>query len=75
VTYELRWDPGNATFRTFTGNSAISNARKIMDHVFKSGIPIPASETIHLNFYDFRHSKSGLHHPVEAVVEKFEYLP
>jgi hypothetical protein len=75
MTYELRWEPGNATFRTFTGDSATSAVRKIMDHVFKSGIPIPASETVHLNFYDFRHSKSGLHHPVEVVVEKFEYLP
>ena len=75
VTYELRWEPGNATFRTFVGDSATSAARKIMDHVFKSGIPIPAAETVHLNFYDFRHSKSGLHHPVEVVVEKFEYLP
>ena len=75
VTYELRWEPGNATFRTFAGNSATSAAHQIMDHVFKSGIPIPAAETVHLNFFDFRHSKSGLHHPVEVVVEKFEYLP
>lgn len=75
VTYELRWEPGNATFQTFSGNSVASAHRKIMDHVFKSGIPIPATETVHIDFYDFRHSRSGLHHPVEVVVEKFEYLP
>ncbi|UWZ81691.1 glycoside hydrolase family 16 protein [Occallatibacter riparius] len=75
MTYELRWEPGNATFRTFSGNSEISAAHKIMEHVFKAGIPIPAAETVHMNFYDFHHSKSGLHHPVEVVVERFEYLP
>ena len=75
VTYELRWEPGNATFRTFSGNSAASPAHKIMEHAFKAGIPIPAAETVHMNFYDFHHSKSGLHHPVEVVVERFEYLP
>lgn len=75
VTYELRWEPGKATFRTFSGDTATSAANKIMDHVFKSGIPIPAAETVHMNFYDFRHSRSGLHHPVEVVVERFEYLP
>jgi len=75
MTYELRWEPGNAAFRTFSGTFATSSAHKIMEHVFKSGIPIPAAETVHMNFYDFRHSRSGLHHPVEVVVERFEYLP
>ena len=75
MTYELRWEPGTATFRTFIGSSVASPVHKIMDHVFKSGIPLPAAETVHLRFYDFRHSRSGLHHPVEIVVEKFEYLP
>lgn len=75
MTYELRWEPGKATFRTFAGNTAASPVRKIMDHVFKSGIPVPATETVHVNFYDFRHSRNGLHHPVEVVVENFEYLP
>ena len=75
VTYELRWEPGIATFRTSSGDSTTPAKHKIMDHVFKSGIPIPTAETVHINFYDFRHSKSGLHHPVEVVVERFEYLP
>ena len=75
MTYELHWEPGKATFRALATNPATPTARKIMDHVFKSGIPIPAAETVHVNFYDFRHSRSGLHHPVEVVVEKFEYLP
>lgn len=75
VTYVLRWEPGSATFRAFAGSSMAAGGRKIMDHVFRSGVPIPAAETVHLDFYDFRHSKSGLQHPVEIVVEKFEYLP
>lgn len=75
VTYVLRWEPGSATFQTFSGTSTSSAGRKIVDHVFRSGVPVPASETIHIDFYDFHHSKSGLQHPVEIVVENFEYIP
>lgn len=75
VTHVLRWEPGSATFRSFAGTSTASGGKKIMEHVFKSGVPIPAAETVHLDFYDFRHSRSGLHHPVEIVVDRFEYLP
>jgi hypothetical protein len=75
VTHVMRWEPGSVRFRTFSGSSAPSDTRKIIDHVFKSGVPIPATETVHLNFYDFHHSKSGLQHPVEIIVERFEYLP
>lgn len=75
VTYVMRWEPGSVRFRTFSGTSAQSDGRKIMDHVFKSGVPVPATETVHLDLFDFHHSKSGLQHPVEIVAEKFEYLP
>lgn len=74
MTYVLRWEPGTAFFKAFKGVSAAPPG-DVMDHVFKSGIPEPSTETIHLDFYDFRHSQSGLQHPVEIVVQKFEYLP
>jgi hypothetical protein len=74
MTYMLRWEPGSAGFKAFTGVSA-SPQRYVMDHVFKSGVPEPSTETIHIDLFDFRHSESGLQHPVEAVVQKFEYLP
>jgi hypothetical protein len=75
MSYVLRWDPGSATFKTFRGVSAETSGRKVMEHTFKSGVPVPATETVHIDFYDFHHSQSGLQHPVEIVVEKFEYLP
>jgi hypothetical protein len=74
MTHMLRWEPGSATFRSFTGVSSAPRAL-VMDHVFKSGVPVPARETLHMDFYDFHHSQSGLQHPVEIVVQKFEYLP
>jgi hypothetical protein len=75
MSYVLRWDPESATFKTSTEASAGASSRKVMEHTFKSGVPVPASETVHIDFYDFHHAQSGLQHPVEIVVEKFEYLP
>ena len=74
VTHLLRWEPGSVAFRSFIGVSRASRA-SVMDHVFTSGVPVPASEMLHLDLYDFHHSHSGLQHPVEIVVHKFEYLP
>jgi hypothetical protein len=74
VSYVLRWEPGRAAFRAIAGVSAASRG-DALEHEFKSGIPVPATETIHLDLYDFRHQQSGLQHPVEVVVQKFEYLP
>ena len=74
MTHVLRWEPGTAEFTTLKGASAVSHD-VVMDHVFKSGIPIPSTEKIRLDFYDYRHAESGLQQPVEIVVQKFEYLP
>jgi hypothetical protein len=74
MTYTLRWEPGRAAFRAITGPPT-APGRNVFEHVFKSGIPVPAAETIHLDLYDFQHFQSGLQHPVEVVVQKFEYLP
>jgi hypothetical protein len=38
-------------------------------------VPTPASETVHIDLYDYHHSKQALQQPAEVVVEKFEYLP
>jgi hypothetical protein len=74
MNYVLRWEPGSAAFKAFTGVSSAPRSN-VIDHVFKSGVPKPSTETIHLDFYDFRHSQSGVQHPVEIVVQEFEYLP
>lgn len=75
LTHVLRWEPGIATFRTFAGYSVLSPRYQVMEHTFRSGVPVPAAERVHLDLYDFHHSTSGLQHPVEIVVESFEYLP
>jgi hypothetical protein len=74
MTYVLRWEPGRAAFRAIAGTSPASRS-SVMEHIFTAGIPVPATETIHLDLYDFHHQQSGLQHPVEIVVQKFEYLP
>jgi len=74
MTHLLRWEPGSASFSSFSGNVKTSSSL-VMEHVFKSGVPVPSREILHLDFYDFHHSQSGLQHPVEIVVQKFEYLP
>jgi len=74
-THVLRWEPGVASFRTLYGEATGPGAKELAHHVFTSGIPVPGGETVHIDFYDFFHSQSGLIHPSEVVIEKFEYLP
>jgi hypothetical protein len=74
ATYVLRWEPGRAAFRAVAGVSATSR-NNVTEHVFTAGIPVPATETVHLDLYDFHHVQSGVQHPVEVMVQKFEYLP
>jgi len=74
MTHILRWEPGSAGFKSLVGTPAVRQP-VVAEHVFKSGVPVPAKEKLHLAFYDFHHSQSGLQHPVEIVVQKFEYLP
>ncbi|WP_218624044.1 glycoside hydrolase family 16 protein [Granulicella sp. dw_53] len=74
MIHVLRWEPSSVAFKSFAGDSVAPRAI-VMDHVFKSGVPVPARERLHMAFYDFHHSQSGLQHPVEIVVKRFEYLP
>jgi hypothetical protein len=74
-THVMRWDPGSAAFKTVKGSSAGTEARAISEHVFTSGIPAAAGETVHIDLYDFYHSKVTSERPAEVVIEKFEYLP
>jgi hypothetical protein len=74
VTHVIRWKPGGAVFESAAGVSAKPNGN-VMDLTFKSGVPVPSTETVELDFHDFHHFHNGVHHPVEIVVQKFEYLP
>lgn len=75
ATHLFRWEPGKVTFSSFRGTAAGPGAKPIASHSFTTGVPSPASETVHMDIYDFRHSKHPSSPPGEVVIEKFEYLP
>jgi len=75
LTYSMRWEAGNARFRTVRGNSPGLGAAVISEHEFTSGIPLPGEERLQLFFYVVASDKSPLQHDNEVVLEKFVYLP
>jgi hypothetical protein len=75
LTHTLRWQPGVASFKTTRGSVVVSGSKSISEHVFTSGVPTPAAETVHIELYEFHHSKNISQSPAEVVVDKFEYLP
>jgi hypothetical protein len=74
LTHSLRWQPGEAAFKTVRG-AAANGPGLVAEHTFTTGIPVPEAETIHLNLYIFGNAKDPLQNDVEVVIEKFEYLP
>ena len=75
LTHIIRWEPGVASFSTIPGSVVQNKVKNVSEHVFNSGIPIPALEKVHIDLYDFHHSRNTSQRPAEVVIEKFEYLP
>jgi len=75
LTYVLRWESGQATFKIFRGRSAGAGAQLVSKHEFTSGIPVPGKAKLRLIFYVVASDKNPMQKPSEVVVEKFEYLP
>ncbi len=75
LTHMFRWEPNSVSFKTISGSSTGPGEKIISEHVFTSGIPTPANETVHIDLYDFHHSESSVRQPAEVVIEKFQYLP
>jgi hypothetical protein len=75
LTHMFRWETGVASFKTIRGSEMGKGSKSISEHVFTSGIPAPAAESVHIELYDFHHAKSSSQRPAEVVIEKFEYLP
>jgi hypothetical protein len=71
----LHWEPGVASFKTVYGSVVGPKSKSLSEHVFTSGVPSAGAETVHIDLYDFYHSKSTSQRPAEVVIEKFEYLP
>jgi hypothetical protein len=61
-------------FTTFAGTVSGPGEKTVAEHLFTSGIPIPASETVRMDLYDFHHAESQSQTPAEVVIQKFEYV-
>ncbi|MGC1421125.1 MAG: glycoside hydrolase family 16 protein [Terracidiphilus sp.] len=75
VTYQVQWRRGAISFETFAGTSIDPKAKPISQHQFTSGLPTPASETMHMDLYDFHHAENPSQVPAEVVIEKFAFSP
>jgi hypothetical protein len=74
-THSFRWEPGQVTFSTAAGSGDASGDRLINQHVFTSGVPSPAGQTVRLSLYVFARGQVPLKNENEVVIDKFEYLP
>lgn len=74
-THSFRWGPGQVTFSTMTGAGDASRDRPVNEHVFTSGVPSPAGQTVRLALYVFARGQVPLKNENEVVIDKFEYLP
>lgn len=74
LTHSLRWQAGQAAFKTVRGTAA-NGPGVVAEHTFTTGVPAPGGESIHLNLYIFGNAKNPFQKDVEVVIEKFEYLP
>ena len=75
LTHWIDWRPGRVTFRTVRGPSPRPSLTPIAQHVFTSGVPIPASERVHLHLYVYGNDRNPLQRGTEVIIEKFEFLP
>jgi hypothetical protein len=75
VTFGFLWEPGSASFRAIRGAAITPQSGAVSAHTFTTGIPSAATESVHIDLYDFHHSSNSSQQPVEVVIEKFEFLP
>jgi hypothetical protein len=75
LTHSLKWEAGQAEFKTVRGASDNLKADAIAEHLFTSGVPAPGGELVHIDFYVFQYAKIPLQKETEIVIEKFEFLP
>jgi hypothetical protein len=72
-THQFRWEPGQVTFSTMSG--AGDGGRLLNQHVFSSGVPSPAGQTVRISFFVFARGQVPLKNENEVVIDRFEYLP
>jgi hypothetical protein len=75
LTYSLQWQPGSAAFKTLREAASFSQAARVVQHVFTSGIPSAGNENVHISLFVFDNRHNPLQRETEVIVEKFEFLP
>ena len=75
LTHSFRWEPGRASFTTVPGGAVASVGRVVAHHEFTAGVPAPATATTTLSLLYAQESPSPPAKNVEAIVEKFVFLP
>jgi hypothetical protein len=75
VTHWMNWEQGRVTFRSFRGEARGTGRNAVAEHVFTSGVKAPGNEGVSLNLYVYESQGLSLKHPVEVIVENFEFLP
>ena len=74
-THSFQWEPGKVTFSTIAGSSNAPGGLVSKRHVFSSGVPSPAGQTVRIALYVFHQGKIPLKNENEVIIDKFEYLP
>jgi len=71
LTYSFHWEPGKVSFKTVRGSATVAA------HEFTSGVPSSGGERVNISVFVVAGSptSSGPKTGIEAVIEKFEYLP
>ncbi len=74
VTFSFLWQPRKVSFQAWRGGQADSS-RPLADHTFKSGVPEPGDEKIHMSLYVYGNSRIPMREPGEVIVERFQFTP
>src|ERR1700722_4220977 len=77
LKHTIVWQPNRITMTT-SRMSGSSDGAVVFRHVFTTEIPTPGSESLRMTLYVFENPNSNssrLHHPVEVIVDGFEFMP
>lgn len=75
LTHSFHWERGRIAFQTSRSSWHGGTKSTVAEHVFTSGIPTPAIESVRMNLYIYGESRIPFGNGAEVVIEKFEYLP
>lgn len=77
LKHTIVWEPGRITMATSRASGS-NKTSVVSKHVFTSEVPTPGLESLRITLFAYRkpnETATALEHPVEVVVDRFEYLP